>query len=376
MRFFFLLLAVCFYLPVMAQPTDKELFEQGNTASREGRFEDAIGHYKKATELNASHGDAWYALAWVYNEVGEYENALKVLPKAKELLGQLPGLLFEYGYAYQNTNQRKEAIASYEECIALKNDYSLAYRQLATCYYEWDRDYTTALKYYQMHVKYEEPDYISSRSWYRKAYCEVEVGDFDAALNSINQSIVADSMSVDAWNEKGFILFEMGNADESIASFTRSIGIDTENSGAYKGIADVYRLLTLESDKAFVNYSKAVELNPEHPNNHFGLAWCYNDQKQFEKAIPCLQKAIELNGSEAAYHAELGYTYYGLQKYDLALAAIDRSLQLKELSYAIYYKGLVYIAQKDKKKAKEIQDKLNAMDAPEAPTLAKKLETL
>lgn len=376
MRFFLILLAVSFSMPALAQPTDKEYYEQGNAASRDGRFEDAIGHYKKATALNAQNGNAWYALAWVYNEIGEYEEALKVLPKAKAILGESAGLLFEYGYAYQRTDRRKEAIAAYERCIALEEEYSLAYRQMATCSFEWEKDYNTALKYYQLHIKYEEPEYVSARSWYRKAYCEVEIGDFDAALNSINQSIVADSTSVEAWNEKGYILFETGNADEAIVAYTRSIEIEAENSGAYKGLGDVYRLLKDESDKAFVNYSKAVELNPDHPNNHYGLAWCYNDQKQFEKAISSLQAALKLNEKEAAYHAELGYAYYGLQKYDQAHAAIDRSLQLREMSYAIYYKGLVYIAQKDKKKAKEVQEKLTAMNAPEAPTLAKKLETL
>lgn len=373
MRQLILILSLLFCLSAAAQPTDSQLYESGITASRAGKYEEAIGHYKKATSLNPSNGEAWYELGWCYNEVEKYEDGLQAMLKAKEVLGEQPRVYFELGYSYQRTDRPREAQQHYEKCIELKSDYSVAHRQLATVHFESNNDFVAALKHYQLHVKYARPENISSLSWFRKAYCEVEVGDFETALLSLDKSIAADNTNIDAWNEKGYIHFEQGHAGYAIEAYESSLAVDTINAAAYKGLGDVYRVLTHETDKAYANYSKAVVLNPGNAINHFGMAWCYNDKHEFEKAIPYLQKAIEINGGEAAYHAELGYTYYGLQKYDLALAAIDRSLQIKELSFAIYYKGLVYVAQKDKKRATEILGKLKAMNAPEAETFEKKL---
>ena len=376
MRPFITIICLLLTVAATAQPDGADLYKQGYQAANAGKYEEALALYQKLVKRDSAHGKAWYEIGWCYNELEKYEDGLQAMLKAKQLLGDEPEILFEIGYSYQRTGRPHEAQQQYEKCIALKADFAVAHRQLATIHYEDNRDFAAALKHYKEHIRYSDPVNVSSLSWFRKAYCEVEAGDLDAALQSLEHSIAADNSNIEAWNEKGFVFFQQGKADEGIAAYQKSLAIDTLNAPAYKGLGDIYRVLKQETANAYTHYSKAVMLEPSNAINHFSMAWCYNDKNEFEKSVPHLQKAIELNGGEAIYHAELGYTYYGLQKYDLALAALDRSLQLEELSYALYYKGLIHLALRDKKRSREMLEKLKAMRAPEAEALAKKIGDL
>jgi tetratricopeptide (TPR) repeat protein len=293
--------------------------------------------------------------------------------KAKALLGDQARIHFELGYAYQRTQKNRESQFHYEKAIELKPDYAVAHRQLATLHFEVNRDFKKALDHYQKHMQYARPQDISTLSWFRRAYCEVEMGDMEEALRSLDNSIAVDSNNTDAWNERGYIYFEKGQAEDAISAYEKTLSIDSVNSTAMKGIGDVYRLLHNDADKAFDYYTQAVRLNPGNALNHYGLAWCYNDKAEYAQAISSLQKAIDIYDKEAAFHAELGYAYYGLKYYDQALSTLDQSLALKELPFAIYYKGLVYLAQKNKKKATEMYEQLKKLNSPDAERLKEKL---
>jgi tetratricopeptide (TPR) repeat protein len=358
---------------LFGRQTDETLLESGRKAMQAENYAEAIRLLTQATEANPANGEAWYQLGWCQIELEEYEKGLESIGKAKALLGDQARIHFELGYAYQRTQKNRESQFHYEKAIELKPDYSVAHRQLATLHFEVNRDFKKALDHYQKHMQYARPQDISTLSWFRRAYCEVEMGNMDEALQSLDESIAVDSNNTDAWNERGYIYFEKGQAEDAISAYEKTLSIDSVNSTAMKGIGDVYRLLHNDADKAFDFYTHAVRLNPGNALNHYGLAWCYNDKAEYAQAIISLQKAIDIYDKEAAYHAELGYAYYGLKYYDLALSALDQSLALKELPFAIYYKGLVYLAQKNKKKATEMYEKLKKLNSPDAERLKEKL---
>ncbi len=373
MRYFLLISLLLTQSLLYGRQTDETLLESGRKAMQAANYQEAIRLLTQATEANPAHGEAWYQLGWCHIELEDYEKGLDAMGKAKALLGEQARIFFEMGYAYQRTQRFRESQYHYEKAIELKPDYSVAHRQLATLHFEANRDYQKALTHYQLHIQYARPQDISTLSWFRKAYCEVEAGNWDEALRSIDKSIAVDSNNTDAWNERGFIYFEKGNAPEAISAYERTLKIDSLNSTAMKGLGDVYRLLSYDTDKSFGYYTQAVRLNPANALNHYGLAWCYNDKGDFDAAIRALEKAIAINDQEAAFHAELGYAYYGLKNYDQALPALNRSLALKEIPFALYYKGLVFVAQNEKKKATEIYEQLVKLKAPEAERLKEKL---
>lgn len=373
-----LLFLLSFFLltGTQAQKSGAEWLEAAKASMKQRQYETALDQLIQSTTADPQLGEAWYQLAWCYNELGQHEKAFPALEKAKQQLGVQARIYFETGYAYQKTDHPEQAKENYVRTIELKPDYGAAYRELATIQYETDHDFLAALDNYRKYVQVAQPGQVSALHWFRKAYCEVEANLPDSAIVSTQNSIAVDSNFIDSWNELGYVYYATARANEAVAAYQQSLRIDNKNAAAYKGLGDVYRMLTHQSDLAYPHYLKAVEYNPRNPAAHFGLAWCYNERNEFEKAVESLQQCITLDNGEPYFHAELGYAYYGQKKWDLALIAIDRALAIQEIPLAHYYRGLIFVAQKDKTKAEEAYQKLKAAGAPEAETLRKKIDNL
>jgi tetratricopeptide (TPR) repeat protein len=57
-----------------------------------------------------------------------------------------------------------------------------------------------------------------------------------------------------------------------------------------------------DKEKAF---QKAIELDPDYPWGHFGMAYIYNTKNEIEEAIACYEKAIELEPDEVDFYSSL-----------------------------------------------------------------------
>lgn len=64
------------------------------------------------------------------------------------------------------------------------------------------------------------------------------------------------------------------------------------------------RIYADDEDKEKV-FQKAVELDPNYPWGHFGMAYIYINKKEIEKAIACYEKAIELQPNEVDFYSSL-----------------------------------------------------------------------
>lgn len=162
-------------------------------------------------------------------------------------------------------------------------------------------------------------------------------------------------------------------------AYKMALQINPKNGTAYKGIGDVYRrnYSPAKTTEAIENYKKAVDNNPSSAGSYFGLGWCYNELSDYETAIPYLKKAIALDKSISAAYTELGYAEYSKGRYEDAIKTFDQGLGISPNGdLSIYYKGLVYIAQKNKSKAQEMVTQLNTIGSSFAEKLSKKIDAL
>jgi Flp pilus assembly protein TadD len=65
--------------------TFDECMDEGTTAIAMGELEQAILHFKKATEINPGDFDAWHALGMAYMKSEKYLDAIEAGKKAVEL---------------------------------------------------------------------------------------------------------------------------------------------------------------------------------------------------------------------------------------------------------------------------------------------------
>ena len=377
MRLFITILAMASLFTGWTQPAGSpDYFAEGKKAKTEKNYTLAIENFKKATAQKSDDGEAWYELGWCFNELAKYADAIKPLENAKIHWKNQAKVYYESGYAYDFAGLIDKAVNDYLKCIELSSSYAGAYRQLANIYFDVDKDYKNALKYYSQYIDYSLESEISSKTWYKKGFSENELGEYEDAVMSLNKSVALDDKYAAAYNELGFAYYKLSRADEAIEAYTASQKLEPNSSAACSGLGDVYRFLKKNPDEAFNYYKKGVEINPKSHNSNFGVGWCYNEKADYASAIPYLQKAIELNNKYAFSFTELGYSYYALKRYDEALIELDKSIKIAESGVPYYYCGLCYIAKNQKTKAQDIYKKLTDLNSPDAATLLAKINAM
>ena len=65
--------------------TLEEHMEEGGAAIAVGELEKAAGHFKKATEMDPSHFEAWHSLGMALMKLQKYTEAIEAGKKAVEL---------------------------------------------------------------------------------------------------------------------------------------------------------------------------------------------------------------------------------------------------------------------------------------------------
>jgi tetratricopeptide (TPR) repeat protein len=150
----------------------KKIFEEGVTASHDGKHDEAIAkfqeaatlnpncydchyniafsysqkkeydkaeaEYKKAIELKADYVEAYNGLANIYNAQRKFDEAAQASAKATELAGSAPGALaggnadalFNQGVILWNAGKIADAKKQFEAAIAAKPDHAEAHYQL------------------------------------------------------------------------------------------------------------------------------------------------------------------------------------------------------------------------------------------------------
>ena len=158
-----------------------------------GRKEDAIGVYKKATEVNVLNPMMWNGLGNVYRDSGLldksiecYQKAIKILPTeiARDNLGNV----------YIELRNYEKAVAIYSEMIRA-NQESIAYVSLATCLLKMDmkREAEINLEIAQ--------SLLDNTPIYVRARIQSVSNDIEGALISLQNALKSKSVSK-AWIQR------------------------------------------------------------------------------------------------------------------------------------------------------------------------------
>ena len=134
------------------------------------------------------------------------------------------------------------------------------------------------------------------------------------------------------------------------------------------GVASAYQNLN-NTDKAIEYYKQALNLAPSNSDIAFYIASLYADKEDMENAKTFAQKSLALNKTNKqaqdllksisenieAQNLDKAIALFDSEKYDESLALINQILNTDaKNSYALYYRGMIYDAQK--KYAQAISD--------------------
>lgn len=122
---------------------------------------------------------------------------------------------------------------------------------------------------------------------------------------------------------------------------------------------------------------KALEQKPNDSKLLNDIGWCYNETRQFEKAITHLQKSIQVDSVNATAYAEIGYSYYSIQMYTVAIGNLNIANTLQpKIETTLYYLGLCFVRLNSKADAVKKYNELSLMNSSYAGKLLDEIKAM
>ncbi len=218
--------------------------------------------------------------------------------------------------------------------------------------YEQNKQYEKAIDYYNIANGKD----VSSLLYQRISSCQFYLGDYDAALYSINQALNLDSTDMSFQAFKALLFLAMGNYEAAILEWDKVLSAQPEY-----GLGYCYRGwvkdLSGDMDGAFEDLSMAVVLDPKNSFAFARRGEVYVKQGKKELAEADFKKVIELEDSPEKYYS-IHCAYYGLGQYDKAISAMDTIIARDSTnSENLYDAACLYSRMQDKETALKYLEK-------------------
>lgn len=147
----------------------------GNTLVMQQRFEEALETYRLGLEVDSGAPGHRMGMANALGDLGRDEEAIQILESVREELPDQMEVMNNLGFLYMGVERYEEAAAAFDRIIAL------------------------------------DPE--AAFSWSNRAYAKLQLGDPDAALEDIQQSIKLMPSNSWAHRNLGLIRQAMGQPD-------------------------------------------------------------------------------------------------------------------------------------------------------------------
>jgi tetratricopeptide (TPR) repeat protein len=260
-----------------ASPTSVEHEQAGIAAQKQGRLDEAINEFQKATELNPNSAAAFFDLGAVYMQAHRYGDAIKPLKKAVELKGDFPGLHESLGYALLSQGYTTEAIPQFQAANAREG----------------------------------------------LGIAQLESGDLADAVNNLEAALASHPDNPD-------LLYYFGRATGLLSQQINDKLLSSYPATArgYQSLAENYSALH-QAKQAEEAYQKAIKLRPDLPDLHLALGEVYAQTGEWEKAEEEFRAEAKLRPGSAETAFRLGSALLQNGHLDEARQELARANQLQ-----------------------------------------------
>ena len=338
--------------------------------NRQRNYQRAASAYQKVIELDNNRDDAYYQLGIVNLRLGKYRDAIVPLQKAVELNPDHKDAHFYTGNAYKELKEHAKAVEAYENYLNLKpEDPWEGYYRLGLCRIELKQleEAITALN----EAAKEKPQDIKTNYYLAQAYDQAN--QYEKAEETYK--LLAQLSPEEADKYYKTILFmhdKAGNHEKAIEAARSIIELKPDSMGDIYNLGLMYQKIK-KYDEAIKTFNEVLAINPADQYSHSNIGYIYYIQKKYSKSIAAFKKFLELSPDNADGWFYIGICNMQLKKYESAIKPLQKTLELR-LDYsngnAIYNLAIVYLNLKDNYSAKELYNKLTAIN----PQLAQKLK--
>ncbi|HDR05159.1 MAG TPA: tetratricopeptide repeat protein [Candidatus Marinimicrobia bacterium] len=196
---------------------------------------------------------------WLFKK-DKYEDAIRILSKARERFPDELPLLQMTALVYNYIGNSQEAIYYYEKIIQIMPDNRELKHTLAILY-EQAKQYEKSDAIYDDLIKSQPKDEMALNNYsYSLAIRGIQL---DLALDYVSQALEIDPQNGAYYDTKAWIYFRIGNYQKALEYVEKAIELDGNSSEIYFHRGEI--LLALENLAAAKEaFQKAVEITPDY----------------------------------------------------------------------------------------------------------------
>jgi len=314
----------------------------GRNANAQKRWDDAIKQFDYVTKLAGSYSSGYSFRAEAYIGKEKWTEATDDIITALSLDWDRKALYL----AGTLKDPALTMLLSKLKIQSAKSPNEATWPYIIGTIYEQDKQYKKAIEYYNTANSKD----VSASVHQRISICYYELGDYEAALVSINQALNMDSTALSYMAQKANIYYEMGNVQSAISEWDEVLKKQPEYGFGYYR-RGWFKELAGDMEGAIEDLSMSIVLEPDFSYAYVSRGDVYQKQGKKELAEADFRKVIEIEDSPEKYDC-LHYAYEGLGQYEKAIAAIDSIIAREEDRAGSYYDAAcLYSRMKDKDNA-------------------------
>lgn len=273
-----------------------------------------------------------------------------------------------YHWNKSNPEDIRKAIKNFEEAIAKDPDFALPYCALSYCYsfmgsaglmppaeaYPRAKDYTIkAIELDPNHAEshlslasikfFHNWDFGGAEASLNKAlslslnsslinqvhgWFLIAKGDFNKAIEKMEQALVLDPLSLPLMSNLGDAYSFAGRFDDALAQYDRIIEMDPTYRRGFEG-RGMIRLAMGEYEKAVPDFEQYHKLIGHPLKGLSSLGHAYAASGQTDKALECLEKLKQREKTEPGVilHMDFAFLYSGLKDFDKAFYHLNQTYE-------------------------------------------------
>jgi len=251
---------------VVPKKTAAEYEAEGDSYYDKQDYDSALAAYESAARLKPSY-HALYRTGWIYNDRQEYTEALRPLTQAVGLSSNPYNAYVEIGYAYRKLENADQAMTAYRKALEYQPRGAFALFGMGDVYFEISKKYDTSADYYRQGLAVESDN---ATALYRLGYAYNDMGQYNRAIDALNQSRQLKPDWVINMNELGYAYKQLKRYDEAADVLREAVATDRDNQLAHYYLGQVY-VITGNRSGANGEYRELQRLNSEYAAKLIGL---------------------------------------------------------------------------------------------------------
>ena len=234
----------------------------GDALYKEGRMEEAVGHYLQALRIKPDYEQAYNNLGFALEKQDRTDEAIKYYLEALRIKPDFAKAHYNLGVALNKQGRTDEAIKHFLEALRIKPDFAEAHYDLGFALDMQGRTEEAIEQYVQtLGIK---PDFVEAH-YNLGCHTLNSEGRTDEAISHFLEALRIKPDFAEAHYNLGFALEKQGRTEEAVKHYLEALQIKPDYDQAYNKLAIIlFRKGNIEG--AVTYFQKALSINPENIN--------------------------------------------------------------------------------------------------------------